>query len=73
MSRLNTIERYIHKDKGLAPNRDRVLKCMSSILGLQATDNTCIVGTINIDCENCPSDSKSNLVKVLECLDLKPS
>ena len=74
MSRLSTIERHIRKDKGMVVNRDRVLNCMSSILyGLQDTDNKCIIGTVNIACENCPSDSKSNLVKVVECLDLKPS
>lgn len=69
MSRLSTIERHIRKDRGMATNRDRVLNCMSFVFCGQEAD--CVLKNVVYICENCPSDSKSNLVKVVECLDLK--
>lgn len=74
MSRLNTMIDLCMRDAGMISNRNRIQLCMAARIYGEDSSECMVRSPVEPDsCNDCPSDSKSNLSKVMECLGLKLS
>lgn len=74
MSRLKTMIDLCMRDTGTISNRNRIQICMAAHVYGKDSSECMVRGSVDpVLCNDCPSDSKSNLSKVMECLGLKLS